>query len=364
MALHKINPVQRPSRRGLVAFVAMFLCAAAFAQEQKPAEPAKGSARMDEMNRAFLEHVRATRGAQSKEAEFLEKNLREEYHDGAGDAFIPDALALLSPEFRAGVEAFDAGQFEAAQKAFEPLVKNADEYVAASATYYHARSLVERGLSEEAERTLEGISADSPVLSKTPYAAHLLFLKGYSQAADLRYDAAATSLKAMLAAYPNAPEAIAVGAKQLLVEIERRQDESLDEVSNLMNYAAQRITVKDTGERVRETQDRAVELLDRMIEEEQKKEGSCSGGGKNSSKNGNKRSSTKKPQNPAEQSVAPEGSAEVGEMHNTPRADPEQSWGNLPPSEREKILQSLRERFPSRYRHLVEQYYRSLAEQK
>ena len=32
--------------------------------------------------------------------------------------------------------------------------------------------------------------------------------------------------------------------------------------------------------------------------------------------------------------------------------------------ERERILQSIKERFPSRYRQLVEQYYRSLAEQK
>ena len=39
-------------------------------------------------------------------------------------------------------------------------------------------------------------------------------------------------------------------------------------------------------------------------------------------------------------------------------------WGQLPPAQRERILDSLRDRFPSRYRQLVEQYYRSLAEEK
>ena len=39
-------------------------------------------------------------------------------------------------------------------------------------------------------------------------------------------------------------------------------------------------------------------------------------------------------------------------------------WGKLPDAERDKILQSLRDRFPSRYRELVEQYYRALAEDK
>ncbi len=33
----------------------------------------------------------------------------------------------------------------------------------------------------------------------------------------------------------------------------------------------------------------------------------------------------------------------------------------MPPAERERILQALRDNFPSRYRQLVEQYYEQLA---
>ncbi len=34
---------------------------------------------------------------------------------------------------------------------------------------------------------------------------------------------------------------------------------------------------------------------------------------------------------------------------------------SMPPAERERILQALRDSFPSRYRKLVEQYYEELA---
>jgi hypothetical protein len=42
---------------------------------------------------------------------------------------------------------------------------------------------------------------------------------------------------------------------------------------------------------------------------------------------------------------------------------PGEAWGSMPDAEREKILQVLRDSFPGRYRALVEQYYKTLAEQ-
>lgn len=350
-------------RAALIAVAICLVMQSLSAQESK--SPSDAARSMERLNREFIDHVRAMRGTDSREARVLQKSLQEDYEAGAGDAFIPDGLALVFPEFRKATESFDGGDFEAAQRAFAPLAKHADEFLAASATYFLVRSMVERGFLEEAETALAEVDADSAVLTRTPYAAHLLFLKGYAQATNLRNEAAEATLKSMLRLYPHAPEAITIGARQLLVELERREVESLDEVSHMMDYAARRIVVRDTGARVRETQDRAVDLLDRLIAEEEQKEGSCGGGsGKSASGGGRKRQASQSPRSPAERSEVQPGAGSVGELHGAPRAEPEQTWGNLPPSEREKILQSLRERFPSRYRHLVEQYYRSLAEQK
>ena len=38
-------------------------------------------------------------------------------------------------------------------------------------------------------------------------------------------------------------------------------------------------------------------------------------------------------------------------------------WGRMPPKERERILQSMQEQFPNRYRELLEQYYEHLAKE-
>ncbi len=61
------------------------------------------------------------------------------------------------------------------------------------------------------------------------------------------------------------------------------------------------------------------------------------------------------------ESKLPGGQASGESLRNARRASPAEVWGNLPPDAREKILQALRENFPSRYRKLVEQYYEELA---
>ena len=38
-------------------------------------------------------------------------------------------------------------------------------------------------------------------------------------------------------------------------------------------------------------------------------------------------------------------------------------WGELRDREREEAMQFLRERFPSRYKELIEKYYKAIAEQ-
>lgn len=37
-------------------------------------------------------------------------------------------------------------------------------------------------------------------------------------------------------------------------------------------------------------------------------------------------------------------------------------WGNLPPQEREKILQTLRETYPQEYVEYVEKYFKQLSD--
>ncbi len=324
------------------------------------------SDRVKAMNEAFAEHVRALPVDKAEQAKFVLESWKKDYVGDNAEAFVTDGLMLLYPEFGDAVEAFDDARYEDAGRMLEKLAQSEDRFLAASAGYFYARTMVERGLNEEAEQFLRKSAAEPGKLAGlTPYAGHYWFVKGYAQFSNLRFEDSVESLQTVVKTFSDAPEPVTEGAKQLLLEIERREKGTLGEVSRLMGYAAGRLKVDDAKDRVREKQDEAVALLDKLIEEAQQNEQNCSGCGQ--CKGGNKSGARKpndRPSNPAQQSETRPGAGEIGTLRPAEQAKPGEAWGNLPPAEREKILQSLRDRFPSRYRELVEQYYRSLAEEK
>ncbi|MGH7163452.1 MAG: hypothetical protein ACREID_08200, partial [Planctomycetota bacterium] len=74
---------------------------------------------------------------------------------------------------------------------------------------------------------------------------------------------------------------------------------------------------------------------------------------------GNRRSSS-----PANRSALPGGASRVGDLAPRPPRKPGERWGEMRDKEREEVLQSLKEKLPERYRDLLEQYHRALAEGK
>ena len=86
---------------------------------------------------------------------------------------------------------------------------------------------------------------------------------------------------------------------------------------------------------------------------------------------------SKRPQHPRRQGVSEEDllpdeaihearealEAQVRRHAEAPRDANSDDWGAMREKEREKAVQFLRERFPTRYRELIERYYRALAEQ-
>ena len=52
----------------------------------------------------------------------------------------------------------------------------------------------------------------------------------------------------------------------------------------------------------------------------------------------------------------------MGDLHAAKSGG--KKWGELPPHQRDKILQSLTEGFPAHYQQILERYYKRLAEEK
>lgn len=332
---------------------------------------AAGDDRVARLNARFLAHLDTFALDRPLAVETVRAGWRELYDGKAAGEFVPDALLVLFPAFSEALRAFDADRPSEAASALEPLTRHADPYLASNATYFHLRAMVDLGLLEEVEQSLAPLLADSQrraaLLDHTPYAPHLEFILAFCRSSNLRADEALDGLTQLEREYPDAPEPVRVGAQQLRLELERREPGALPRVLDLMNYSSLRLRVADAGDRVRQRQDEVIDLLDQLIQEAEQREQNQGGGGKRAS-GGQDGQGGQRPEglpvNPRERSEVDPGEGRIGDLHGAPRANPGDMWGRLPPAERERILQSLRDRFPSRYRQLVEQYYRSLAEQK
>ncbi len=320
--------------------------------------------RIERLNQAFLDHVRSLGGAHALARTTVIDGWENTYRGELAESFVPDALAVLYPAYRDALQALDEERAADVVRLLAPLREHDDRFLAANADYFYIRALVALGRYEQAEAVLAPFEPKTEgYAAHTPYAPHLWFIKGFCEARNLRFEQAARSLEALRVQFPDAPEAVRVGAAQLLLEIARRERGTLGEVATVMDYVADRLGAADSTQRVRERQQQIIAMLDRLIEEQEQQEQQRCGGGRQSEGKG--QPSPQRVQGEGkEESDAPAGAGRVGDLHAAPEADPGEVWGKLPPAERERILQSIRAKFPSRYRQLVEQYYRALAEEK
>jgi len=144
----------------------------------------------------------------------------------------------------------------------------------------------------------------------------------------------------------------------------------LGKALGMMDCAAGQLRKGETGEPVQHQQRRVIELLTQLIEQAEQQEQQqssssckkCRGKGCRTCK-GAQAAFSLNPNSPMKKSMLPGGVGGVGELERSQRARPGEEWGKMRPEERDKILQSLRKNFPSRYRQLVEQYYKQLAKE-
>jgi len=276
---------------------------------------------------------------------------------------INQAYAILSTRFKAGLDLMAAEKPTQAADAFEALIGDKDPFLSIAAAGLAATNLAERDDIDRCSAMLARVFTAHPQVDLyTPAPYHLSFMRAYCQVHDLQYEQAQASFTDFLRRFPDAPERMRVSATQILTELASRAPGRLGDVCDLMGYARRRIDHGDTGEKVKERQAKAVELLDVLIEEaeeQEKNQGEGDGSGEGRGGGGNPQGN-QQPGGPANRSSAPDGQDRVGELRQQ-RAKPGEAWGKMPPKEREKILQTLQKQFPSQYRELLEQYYKQLA---
>ncbi|MEE8170279.1 MAG: hypothetical protein V3T70_07005 [Phycisphaerae bacterium] len=331
-----------------------------------PSAPAPAKA----VKREFIAHLRGSRRFGDEAVRFVSEHLDGPANRG-NEAWLDEALAVLSPEFRRGLDAASEQNFEAALARLSPLAEADDDpYVAVNAAFFAAQALLEEDRVRDTLGLLGAVmERHAPFTRYTTHAAELTFLLAYVQVHMLQYDAAAATLDDFLDHYPDAPERFRVTARQMQLELRRRDPGGLGDVQDLMNFSRRELELRQTDDAVVQRQVEIIELLDRLIEEAQQNEREGEGEGQSEGGGGGRdqRQAQRKQSRgggPRDQSQLSRGSrAAADRLESARRARPGQAWGAMPPREREQILQSLQKQFPSQYRDLVEQYYRQIAKE-
>jgi tetratricopeptide (TPR) repeat protein len=323
----------------------------------------------------FLDHVNASPEIGEPARTAVRQLWDARRPDEEPRAFMTAAMAMLSPAYRTALDLVEAGKPAEAVPPLQPLLDHRDRYLSVHAAALTARAMVEDDRTEEAQKLLDASLRErgEEISARTFLGPEMTFLLGYCQLANLQYPEAIETLGRLDRAYPDGPDQYLLPARQMLKELKARRPESLGDVSDLMGYAGRQLKHARVSGGVRARQDRAVELLTRLIddaeqrEKQQQQQQTCKQcGGKGCPRcqgSGKAQGNAQQPQRGAERSVAPPGQGRVGEMHQSSRARPGEEWGRMRPEDRERVLQSLRQSFPSRYRQLVEQYYRQLAKE-
>ena len=115
-----------------------------------------------------------------------------------------------------------------------------------------------------------------------------------------------------------------------------------------MSLCHDQLAAFKTDRPVQERQDLVVDRLNTIIAMLEKECSGGSGGGAN-------------PTNPLGKSVIAKGPGGQGDMHDPKQG--EKQWANLPPKQREQILQSKTEGFPPGFEAVLQSYYERLAQE-
>jgi len=334
-------------------------------REQTPAAGARSEkARID----AFVARVLSDPSVEEAARKAVADGWQRRRGEPDAAAFLEEALAVVSADYRRALEAMSAGDPAAAAARLRPLADSSDPYLRVHAASLLARALIEQEQIEEAMEVLERWRDRRTEVEQYSFQGpDMDFMRAYGLLRELKYERAASAFERFLQDHPEAPERLRLSARQILQELRQRQPDGLGDVGDLMEYAGRRMRAGRPDVPVVEAQQRAIELLDRLIKDREQQEQQASQGGQS----GRSESSRGRPGDgpigspaePAAESTAPQGAAQPGPLRHSPVARPGEVWGRMPARDRERVLQSLRKNFPGRYRELVEQYYRQLGKE-
>jgi hypothetical protein len=214
------------------------------------------------------------------------------------------------------------------------------------------RLLVGRWLASNhlVDESLEALKDAKPENVADP--ATLLFHQAVGYHRLLKKDECLAAVTKLLEHEAELPRRYVTLAHLMEADIKPLKVDSLDEIARLMEDVRRRLALARAGKVVRDEEDTIIAKLEKMIEElekqqQQQQQQSGQAGGQ-------------QPNNPMNDSQAAQlkGPGEV-DPKSLGKKD---GWGNLPPKERQEVMQQIGRELPAHFRETIEEYFKRLAQ--
>ncbi|MFK7766559.1 MAG: tol-pal system YbgF family protein [Mariniblastus sp.] len=227
---------------------------------------------------SFLKHVESLDSISDKIKAEVKESVEELSKEQSPDA-VTEGLIKVYPEYLKAVESSDADNIDEAVKLLGPLAESEDKFLAAEASFYLARTLMNGDRFEDAISSLDKVTGDMGKF--TVHQGSAQYFTGVANAGLLNNAKAIESFMQFLQFNPDAPERLRVSAWRQVQQLQSIQEGKLDDVHQRMDYSRRRLDLNETGEKTQTEQDKIVTMLTKMIKEEEKKECSsnCKKGG-------------------------------------------------------------------------------------
>jgi hypothetical protein len=183
--------------------------------------------------------------------------------------------------------------------------------------------------------------------------ATLLFHQAVGYHRLLKKDECLATVGKLLEHEAELPRRYVTLAHLMEADIKPLKVDSLDEIARLMEDVRRRLALARAGKVVRDEEDTIIAKLEKMIEElekqqqQQQQQQSGQAGGQ-------------RPNQPMQDSQA-------AQMRGAGEVDPrglgkKDGWGNLPPKERQEVMQQIGRELPAHFRETIEEYFKRLAQ--
>ena len=327
----------------------------------------------DQIIQKFMENVEKREDISAEQRAEIKKQVDSLKDDPySRDVIVTLVQRELSPDFSAALDHLVNEDLPSAQTVLTKLTESKDPYLAAESSFYLARSYIMEDRYEEALPHLQAIG--DRWSQHTLHSPESLFLRGVSEIRVLKRKEASASLSAFLKQYPNASERMKIAAFRMLDLLEQTEEGSLRDVQTLMEYSRRRLTLEVPDKKTQEAQEKAVALLEKLIEKAEEQESKGQGKGKGEKKEQSKSQGNNQSESEGQGSPSQSTSGQGGSNQNDQSPDkvvrelrggPKTPWDHLRNKQREeKAFAALKAKFPNRYQRLVEQYFRSFQEDK